>query len=76
MSVDGKLTVKSAAFSIMVKVWRESRTATIKTGFPDIRWHQTYDYGYVPNSDLPKVFMAVAIDLPDFQSPYNRYVGF
>ncbi|XP_052802563.1 sialate O-acetylesterase-like isoform X1 [Mya arenaria] len=42
---------------------------SISSGFPDIRWHQTADYGYVPNHRLRKVFMAVAMDLPDFQSP-------
>ncbi|WAR08529.1 SIAE-like protein [Mya arenaria] len=42
-------------------------------GFPDIRWHQTYDEGYVPNTELPSVFMAVAADLPDFDSPFGRY---
>ncbi|CAF1481865.1 unnamed protein product [Rotaria magnacalcarata] len=33
--------------------------------FPLIRWHQTFDVGYVPNSVVPKVFMAVALDLRD-----------
>ncbi|BFZ09706.1 hypothetical protein BsWGS_12748 [Bradybaena similaris] len=41
-------------------------------GFPDIRWHQTADYGYVPNPKMPNTFMAVAIDLPDFNSTYGR----
>jgi sialate O-acetylesterase len=30
-----------------------------------LRWHQTFDVGYVPNNVVPKVFMAVALDLPD-----------
>jgi hypothetical protein len=30
-----------------------------------IRWHQTFDVGYVPNNVVPKVFMAVALDLRD-----------
>ena len=34
-------------------------------GFPGIRWSQTASYGYVPNSALNKVFMAVAMDLGD-----------
>jgi len=38
-------------------------------GFPDIRWHQSADYGYVPNHRMKNVFMAVAMDLPDFLSP-------
>ncbi|XP_052237319.1 sialate O-acetylesterase-like isoform X3 [Dreissena polymorpha] len=54
---------------VQLAPWRND--PTIITGFPDIRWHQTFDYGYVPNPELPKVFMAVAIDLPDFDSPYN-----
>ncbi|ESO83425.1 hypothetical protein LOTGIDRAFT_133483, partial [Lottia gigantea] len=44
---------------------------TVTTGFTDIRWHQTADFGYVPNKKMPKVFMAVAMDLPDFVSPYG-----
>jgi sialate O-acetylesterase len=44
-------------------------TATSNTarvgGFPWIRWHQTFDVGYVPNDVVPKVFMAVALDLRD-----------
>ncbi len=38
-------------------------------GFPDIRWHQTADMGYAPNHRLHNVFMAVAMDLRDDQSP-------
>jgi len=34
-------------------------------GYPWIRWHQTFDVGYVPNNVVPNVFMAVALDLRD-----------
>lgn len=34
-------------------------------GFPLIRWHQTFDVGYVPNDVVPRVFMAVSLDLRD-----------
>ena len=40
-------------------------------GFPIIRWAQTANMGYVPNSVLQKVFMAVATDLGDPTSPYG-----
>lgn len=40
-------------------------------GFPGIRWSQTASYGYVPNSALGKVFMAVAMDLGDPSSPHG-----
>lgn len=49
--------------------WRND--STISTGFPDVRWHQTADYGYVPNAKMNKVFMATAMDLPDYSSPYG-----
>ncbi|XP_003728359.2 sialate O-acetylesterase isoform X1 [Strongylocentrotus purpuratus] len=39
--------------------------------FTSLRWHQTADYGYVPNPLMPDVFMAVAIDLPDLKSPHG-----
>ena len=51
---------------------RDYAKINTSTGFPDIRWHQTADIGYVPNYILNKVFMAVAMDLPDFSSPYGR----
>ena len=40
-------------------------------GFAGIRWSQTASYGYVPNPALQNVFMAVAMDLGDPQSPYG-----
>ena len=30
--------------------------------------------GYVPNARMKNVFMAVAMDLPDFKSPFGRLV--
>jgi len=39
--------------------------------FPAERWAQTANYGYSPNPALPNTFMAVAMDLPDFSSPYG-----
>ena len=36
-----------------------------------MRWHQTADYGSVPNVKMPNTFMAVATDLGDPQSPYG-----
>lgn len=38
-------------------------------GFPVVRWAQTANYGYVPNERLQNVFMAVAMDLGDPDSP-------
>ncbi|XP_024413174.1 sialate O-acetylesterase isoform X1 [Desmodus rotundus] len=40
-------------------------------GFPQIRWHQTADIGYVPNLRMPNTFMAVAMDLGDRTSPFG-----
>ena len=45
-------------------------------GFPSLRWQQTANLGAVPNAILPNVFMAVAMDLPDFDSPYIPYDRF
>lgn len=36
-----------------------------------MRWHQTADFGDVPNAKMQHVFMAVAMDLPDPNSPYG-----
>uniref|UniRef100_A0A8C5EK07 Sialate O-acetylesterase-like n=1 Tax=Gouania willdenowi TaxID=441366 RepID=A0A8C5EK07_GOUWI len=43
----------------------------IDDGFPELRWHQTADFGFVPNARMKKTFMAVAFDLPDEKSPYG-----
>ena len=48
-----------------------SNNTALVGGFPGLRWAQTANYGYVPNPRLQNVFMAVAMDLPDFQSPYG-----
>ena len=40
-----------------------------------IRWHQSADYGYVPNAVLQNVFMAVSLDTYDEESgihPRNK----
>ena len=39
--------------------------------FPKIRYQQTGNFGYVPNPKQQNVFMAVAMDLPDDNSPYG-----
>ncbi|XP_061169387.1 sialate O-acetylesterase-like [Saccostrea echinata] len=54
---------------VQLAPWREGETSL---DFPQLRWAQTANIGYVPNSLLYNVFMAVAIDLPDFQSPYEN----
>uniref|UniRef100_A0A0B7A1T8 Sialate O-acetylesterase domain-containing protein n=1 Tax=Arion vulgaris TaxID=1028688 RepID=A0A0B7A1T8_9EUPU len=54
-----------------VQLAPNSPNQSITVGFPDVRWHQTADHGFVPNQDMINVFMAVAIDLPDFNSTYG-----
>ncbi|CAF3431994.1 unnamed protein product [Rotaria sp. Silwood1] len=48
-----------------VQLSTNERTGKVVGGFPWIRWHQTFDVGYVPNHVVPNVFMAVALDLRD-----------
>merc|ERR1712002_1241017 len=33
--------------------------------WPELRWHQTANQGVVPNDNMKRTFMAVAMDLPD-----------
>jgi hypothetical protein len=47
---------------------KETMNAT--QGFSDIRWHQTSDIGFTPNSRLQNVFMATAMDTEDFIHEY------
>ena len=42
-----------------------SNVSTVVGGFPTIRWQQTFNVGYVPNSVVPILSMAVALDLRD-----------
>jgi hypothetical protein len=46
--------------------WRDK---DIDAGFPDVRWAQTAGYGYTPNAEFDRIFMAVSLDLPDYDSP-------
>lgn len=38
--------------------------------YPNIRWHQSADYGFAPNPRMKNTFMAIALDLPDEHSPF------
>ncbi|KAM7413459.1 hypothetical protein PAMA_020720 [Pampus argenteus] len=48
-----------------------NQKGSLDDGFPDIRWHQTADFGFAPNPRMKRTFMAVALDLPDAYSPYG-----
>lgn len=48
-----------------------NRNKTFSTGMAGLRWAQTANQGQVPNPKLQNVFMAVGMDLPDFDSPYG-----
>ena len=58
--------------------------STIKYGtngttYPRLRWHQTADYGYVPNKKMLNTFMATAVDTYDEETAihprYKKIVG-
>ncbi|XP_076467391.1 sialate O-acetylesterase-like [Babylonia areolata] len=53
-----------------VQIGSSDHDFVTSSGFPDIRWHQTADYGFVPNPRMHNVFMAVSMDITDFNSPY------
>lgn len=57
-------------FSIYVQL-STYKKGSVDDGFPNIRWHQTADTGFVPNARMRRTFMAVAMDLPDETSPYH-----
>ncbi|CAF1040344.1 unnamed protein product [Didymodactylos carnosus] len=48
-----------------VQLSTNEKSDTVVGGFSLIRWHQTYDYGYIPNRYLANVFMGVAMELRD-----------
>ncbi|KAL4233250.1 hypothetical protein ACF0H5_007934 [Mactra antiquata] len=47
------------------------RNLSDSTALAGLRWSQSTNIGYVPNVNMPNTFMAVAIDLPDVNSPYG-----
>ncbi|XP_046342766.2 sialate O-acetylesterase-like [Haliotis rufescens] len=48
-----------------------NNNVTYVGSFPQLRWAQTANLGRAPNSKMLNTFMAVAMDLPDFASPYG-----
>lgn len=54
---------------VQLSSYETDRTSDEK--FPEIRWHQTADFGYAPNIKMPNTFMAVAMDLGDRSSPFG-----
>ncbi|XP_049431493.1 sialate O-acetylesterase-like isoform X2 [Epinephelus fuscoguttatus] len=63
----GGQTAKDFPFGF-VQLSTDIKTCASKF-FPNVRWHQTADFGYVPNERMANTFMAVALDLPDPDSP-------
>ena len=51
-------------------------TTTTSTTTMIIRRAQTANYCYNPNTDLPFTFMALAMVLPDFDSPNEASVSY
>ncbi|KAJ8301886.1 hypothetical protein KUTeg_020873 [Tegillarca granosa] len=51
--------------------WQRTEIKPFSTGMAGLRWAQTANQGQVPNPKLQNVFMAVGMDLPDFDSPYG-----
>jgi len=85
----------NCTFPTLIDSWREEfnqpeayfgfvQLSTIKFGetllnYPQLRNHQTADYGTVPNPRMPKTFMAVALDTYDAEHGvhphYKQIVG-
>ncbi|XP_046556244.1 sialate O-acetylesterase-like [Haliotis rubra] len=65
----------SCTFPALIDDWRkkfsEATNGQTSNMFPFgfVQWHQTSDYGYAPNDRMKNTFMAVAMDLPDYNSP-------
>merc|ERR1719204_2463561 len=71
-------TVPEAPFGF-VQLATGSDPHSVQAGWPLIRWHQTADYGFVPNDRLQNVFMAVTLDTYDEEGGihprYKQIVG-
>jgi len=65
---ENSMTDELAPFGfVQLAAWRPD---SLEASFPVIRWHQTADYGYVPNERMENVFMAVALDTYDDKEGY------
>jgi hypothetical protein len=49
----------------LIQLSTQVNDSTFVGVFPMLRWQQTFNIGYVPNNVVPKVFMAVTLDLRD-----------
>ncbi|MBN3300474.1 SIAE acetylesterase, partial [Amia calva] len=47
------------------------KKTSLSDAFPNLRWHQTADYGFAPNPRMKNTFMAVSLDLGDEASPWG-----
>ncbi|OWF44709.1 sialate O-acetylesterase-like [Mizuhopecten yessoensis] len=68
---DASLHTTSPSFPFGFVQLAGNHNGTNGTYFAWMRWTQTAAYGKVPNAKMPNTFMAVAMDLPDFKSPYG-----
>lgn len=59
-----KSTNKNFPFGFVQIANRDVENASVGV-YPVLRWRQTANYGYTPNSKLKNVFMATAVDLVD-----------
>lgn len=69
-TISPSLILLSSSNSLSLQLCTFTKSSTFD-GFPEIRWHQTADFGFAPNQRMKKTFMAVSLDLPDETSPYN-----
>ncbi|XP_041352047.1 sialate O-acetylesterase-like isoform X2 [Gigantopelta aegis] len=68
-ATDGETSQHFPFGFVQLAPWEKDPTKV--GGFPALRWSQTVKHGYVPNNKMADTFMAVAMDLPDFDSPYG-----
>ena len=62
------MTSSKAPFGfVQLAPWRPE---SLEASFPVIRWHQTADYGYVPNELMENVFMSSPLDTYDEKEDY------
>jgi len=67
---ENSFTAPHAPFGfVQIAMRRANETSN---GYPVIRWHQTMNVGYVPNSKMHDVFMSTALDTFD---PKEGYPG-
>jgi hypothetical protein len=69
------MNTNSSSINFRPQLAPNAKNTDPDAGFAKLRWAQACNGGHCPNKDgYARIYMAVATDLPDHNSPYGAYV--